>query len=152
MNVPAVQLVVLALLLLAVAAVVLRLRGRVRPGVPVPGERTASPRGAVGRGLWPSVVADPGPVLSVTTFLRIVAEAGAVVAVTLAYVGSLPIWWHAALASAGTMAALSFVVVGVGPRTLGRQHADVGRARRGAGRLGVDAGSGAVGAVTRVRR
>jgi CBS domain containing-hemolysin-like protein len=71
------------------------------------------------------VVADPGPVMSVATFLRVTAESGAVVAVTLIYVDLMPVWWQAALAAAGTMAALSFVLVGVGPRTLGSQHADV---------------------------
>lgn len=70
------------------------------------------------------VVAEPGPALSVSTFLRVLAESGAVVAVTLTYVGVLTVWWYAALAATGTMAALSFVLIGVGPRTLGRQHAD----------------------------
>jgi CBS domain containing-hemolysin-like protein len=70
------------------------------------------------------VAADPGPALSVATFLRVIAESGAAVSVTIAYVQVLPVIWHAALASAATMAALSFVLVGVGPRTLGRQHAD----------------------------
>jgi CBS domain containing-hemolysin-like protein len=122
-SVPAVQLVVLALLLLAVAAVFSASesafarvsRSRVNELV------TMGRRGA---GTLASVVADPGPVLSAPPFCGS-WPSRAVVAVTLAYVGALPLWWHAALASAGTMAALSFVVVGVGPRTLGRQHADV---------------------------
>jgi CBS domain containing-hemolysin-like protein len=70
------------------------------------------------------VADEPGPSLSVATFVRVLAESGAAVAVTLVYVGAFAVWWHAALAAAGTMAALSFVLVGVGPRTLGRQHAD----------------------------
>jgi CBS domain containing-hemolysin-like protein len=70
------------------------------------------------------VAADPGPALSVATFLRVIAESGAAVSVTIAYVQVLSVIWHAALAAAATMAALSFVLVGVGPRTLGRQHAD----------------------------
>jgi CBS domain containing-hemolysin-like protein len=120
---PTFQLVVVALVLLAVAAglsaseAALARVSRSRVAELVAERR----RGA---STLAQVVAEPGPILSVTTFLRVVAESGAVVAVTLAYVGALPVWWHAALASAGTMAALSFVVVGVGPRTLGRQHAD----------------------------
>ena len=71
-----------------------------------------------------TVTGDPGPALSVATFLRVIAESGAAVTGTMAYLQVLPVRWHAALAAAATMAALSFVLVGVGPRTLGRQHAD----------------------------
>jgi CBS domain containing-hemolysin-like protein len=70
------------------------------------------------------VSADPAPTLSVSTFLRVLAESGAAVAVTITLVGVLPTWWQAGLAAAAIMTAVSFVAVGVGPRTLGRQHAD----------------------------
>jgi CBS domain containing-hemolysin-like protein len=70
------------------------------------------------------VAADPAPTLSVSTFLRVLAEAAATVCVTLVFEDWLGVWWQAGLAAAGTMAALSFMFVGVGPRTLGRQHAD----------------------------
>jgi CBS domain containing-hemolysin-like protein len=69
------------------------------------------------------VAADPAPTLSVSTFLRVLTESGAAVSLTFAFVQTLPLRWNAALAAAGTMTALSFVAVGVGPRTLGRQHA-----------------------------
>ena len=122
MSAPALQLVVVALVLLALAAVFSASEAAfARVSRSRVGELVAE--GRRGAGTLSEVVADPGPALSVTTFLRVVAESGAVVAVTLAYVGALSVWWHAALASAATMAALSFVVVGVGPRTLGRQHA-----------------------------
>jgi CBS domain containing-hemolysin-like protein len=122
-SAPALQLVVVALVLLALAAAFSASEAAfARVSRSRVGELVAE--GRRGAGPLSEVVADPGPVLSVTTFLRVVAESGAVVAVTLAYVGALSVWWHAALASAGTMAALSFVVIGVGPRTLGRQHAD----------------------------
>jgi len=121
-SAPALQLVVVALVLLALAAVFSASEAAfARVSRSRVGELVAE--GRRGAGTLSEVVADPGPALSVTTFLRVVAESGAVVAVTLAYVGALSVWWHAALASAATMAALSFVVVGVGPRTLGRQHA-----------------------------
>jgi CBS domain containing-hemolysin-like protein len=122
-SAPALELVVVALILLALAAAFSASEAAfARVSRSRVGELLAE--GRRGAGTLSGVVADPGPILSVTTFLRVVAESGAVVAVTLAYVGALSVWWHAALASAATMAALSFVVVGVGPRTLGRQHAD----------------------------
>ena len=70
------------------------------------------------------VAADPGPTLSVSTFLRVLSEAGAAVSLALVYLDVIGSRWQAALAAVGTGAALSFVVVGVGPRTLGRQHSD----------------------------
>jgi CBS domain containing-hemolysin-like protein len=122
-SVPSVELVALALSLIAIAAAFSASEAAfARVSRSRVSELVAE--GRRGSGTLAEVVAEPAPVMSVTTFLRVVAESGAVVAVTLVYVGALPVWWHAALAGAGTMAALSFVVVGVGPRTLGHQHAD----------------------------
>ncbi len=70
------------------------------------------------------VVADPAPMLSVSTFLRVLAESGAAVLLTVVYLDLLGDAWRAVAVAIGTMTALSFVAVGVGPRTLGRQHAD----------------------------
>jgi CBS domain containing-hemolysin-like protein len=122
-TVPSTQLVVVALVLLAVASwfaateAALARVSRSRAGELVDLRRRGAP--ALAR-----VAAQPAPSLSVATFLRIVAESGAAVAITIVYAHALGVWWHAALAAAGTMAGLSFVVVGVGPRTVGRQHAD----------------------------
>jgi CBS domain containing-hemolysin-like protein len=70
------------------------------------------------------VADDPAPVLSVATLLRVTAEVGASVAVTFVAVHALGTGWAAGLLAIAVMAAVSFVVVGVGPRTLGRQHAE----------------------------
>ncbi len=70
------------------------------------------------------VAADPAPTLSVSTFVRVLAESAAAVCVVVVFLDLVPVWWQAALAAAGTMTALSFVLVGVGPRTFGRQHSD----------------------------
>lgn len=123
MSVPVPQLVVLALVLLVVAAAfaasdaALARVSRGRAGELVAEKRRGSE--ALQR-----VTEDPGPTLLVATFLRVLAESAAAVSVTLVYVSALPVWWQAALAAAGTMTAAVFVAVGVGPRTLGRQHAD----------------------------
>src|SRR3954447_5179081 len=62
--------------------------------------------------------------LSVAAFVRVVAEAAAAVLITLGTVALVEGFWWALLVSIGVMAVLSFVLVGVSPRTLGRQHAD----------------------------
>jgi CBS domain containing-hemolysin-like protein len=122
-TVPALPLVVVALFLVTLAAVLSASEAALaRVSRSSVGDLVAE--GRRGADTLAHVVAEPGPVLSVTTFLRVMAESGAVVVVTLVYASALPLWWHAALVSAATMVALSFVVVGVGPRTLGRQHAD----------------------------
>ena len=71
-----------------------------------------------------TVVGDSPAYLSVIAFLRVVAEATAAVLVTLAVAGQIESTWWLALTSIAIMAVVSFVFVGVSPRTLGRQHYD----------------------------
>ena len=55
--------------------------------------------------------------------LRIVCEMVATVLVTVALLDLFAATWQAVLVTAGVMTVISYVLVGVGPRTLGRQHA-----------------------------
>ncbi len=63
--------------------------------------------------------------LNTALLLRLLCEISAIVLVTMyvddAVGGS---WWASVLVAIGSMLVLSFVVIGVAPRTLGRQHAD----------------------------
>nr|WP_269810911.1 hemolysin family protein [Kineosporia rhizophila] len=70
------------------------------------------------------VADEPAPVLSVATLLRVTAEVGAVVSVTFATIEALGNYYTSGVVAGLIMAAASFVMVGVGPRTLGRQYAD----------------------------
>ncbi|WP_347351455.1 hemolysin family protein [Intrasporangium sp.] len=70
------------------------------------------------------IVPDASVYLAVITFLRVVAEATAAVLATLAVATWLDDIWPAGLLAIAIMAVVSFVVVGVSPRTLGRQHYD----------------------------
>ena len=70
------------------------------------------------------IVADSAAYLSVTAFLRIVAEATTAVLITLGAVDLVEGFWKPLLVAIGVMALVSFVLVGVSPRTLGRQHSD----------------------------
>ncbi len=63
--------------------------------------------------------------LNTTLLLELLCEVSAIVLVTLqideAVDGS---WWRSVLIAIAIMLVVSFVVIGVGPRTLGRQHAE----------------------------
>jgi CBS domain containing-hemolysin-like protein len=69
------------------------------------------------------LLADPVRYLNTALFLRLLCEIAATVIVTQlvrnAWGGS---FWAAAATSIGIMLVVSFVVIGVAPRTLGRQH------------------------------
>lgn len=69
------------------------------------------------------LVDDSSSVAMVLAFLRVAAEATAAVLVTLAVREALDGFWTALLVAIVVMAVVSFVLVGVSPRTLGRQHA-----------------------------
>jgi CBS domain containing-hemolysin-like protein len=71
------------------------------------------------------IVNDSAPYLSAATFVRVAAEATAAVAVTVAVDTQTDSHWQTALIAIGLMSVVSFVVVGVSPRTLGRQHVEV---------------------------
>jgi CBS domain containing-hemolysin-like protein len=55
--------------------------------------------------------------------LRLVCELTATTLVAVVAFGAIDRDWLAAVVTAGAMTLVSFVVVGVGPRTIGRQHA-----------------------------
>ncbi|WP_109509716.1 hemolysin family protein [Nocardioides speluncae] len=70
-----------------------------------------------------TILDDPPRYLNTALLLRMFCEVSAIVLVTLqlhdGYDGA---WWPAVLTSIGVMLVVSFAVIGVGPRTLGRQH------------------------------
>jgi CBS domain containing-hemolysin-like protein len=66
--------------------------------------------------------------INLLLLLRLLSELTATVLVALVAVDTFGAGWTAALVTAGAMTVVSFVVVGVAPRTIGRQHAySVGR-------------------------
>ncbi|WP_422773719.1 hemolysin family protein [Plantactinospora sp. WMMC1484] len=74
------------------------------------------------------VAADAVRHINLLLLLRLLCELTATVLVALVAVDTFGAGWTAALVTAGAMTVVSFVVVGVAPRTIGRQHAyTVGR-------------------------
>jgi CBS domain containing-hemolysin-like protein len=122
-SVPYARLILLAALLVIFAAVLAAAEasvGRVS-------RLRASQLAEDGRRGAPTLVVvaeDSGPYLSVSTFVRVVCESFAAVFVTITCVGLLDQRWVALGVAAAVMVVVSFVLVGVSPRTLGRQHAE----------------------------
>ncbi len=69
------------------------------------------------------LVEDSAPYLNTALFLRLACELTATVLVADVLFGLVEPTWAAILVTAGVMIVVSYVVVGVAPRTLGRQHA-----------------------------
>src|SRR5690606_36297144 len=75
-----------------------------------------------------AVASDAPRYLNLLLLLRLICELTATTLVALVFINAIERQWLAVLVTAGSMAVVSFVVVGVGPRTIGRQHAyQVGR-------------------------
>jgi CBS domain containing-hemolysin-like protein len=69
------------------------------------------------------VVADPARYLNVLTLLRVACELVATVLVTVLCLDRFSTTWQAVLVAGLVMTVVSYVAVGVSPRTIGRQHA-----------------------------
>jgi CBS domain containing-hemolysin-like protein len=70
-----------------------------------------------------AIADDTGAHVNAVNFMRIIAETTAAVLVTLAFVSFLDNVWLVLLYSALIMTAVSFVLVGASPRSVGRAHA-----------------------------
>jgi CBS domain containing-hemolysin-like protein len=85
-------------------------------------------QGVWGAAALETVAADRARYLNLLLLLRLLCELTATTLVALVAIDTFGVGWTAALVTAGAMTVVSFVVVGVGPRTIGRQHAyPVGR-------------------------
>jgi CBS domain containing-hemolysin-like protein len=118
-----VRLVLLAVLLVAFAAILAAAEASIARVSRLRAEQLADDQR---RGAADLVVVTraSAPYLSVSTFVRVVCESFAAVLVTITCVSVLERRWLALLVAAAVMVVVSFVLVGVSPRTLGRQHAE----------------------------
>ena len=69
-----------------------------------------------------AIAGDIGAHVNSLNFMRVVSETTAAVLVSLTFAYSLKDWWGALLATALIMTAVSFVLVGSSPRSVGRAH------------------------------
>jgi len=70
------------------------------------------------------ITQDPGPYLNTVLFVRVALEVAATSLVALFVVGRADALWERLVWTIGVMTVVTFVVLGVAPRTLGRQRAD----------------------------
>jgi magnesium and cobalt exporter, CNNM family len=82
----------------------------------------AARAGRRGAGRLARIAADPTRYLNLALLLRVASETGAAVLVTHACLEEFTEVWQALTAAFAVMVLLSFVAVGVSPRTIGRQH------------------------------
>ena len=71
-----------------------------------------------------SILEDPASYINTVLLLRIVAETAAVVLVAFVIADGIDGAWGRLSLAVVIMSVVSFVLIGVGPRTLGRQHAE----------------------------
>jgi len=81
-------------------------------------------RGSKHRRAIEAVGDDVGAHVNALNFFRVLAETAAAVLVTIALVMVFDTWWVALIVAAAVMTAVSFVLVGSSPRSVGRAHAE----------------------------
>jgi CBS domain containing-hemolysin-like protein len=118
-------------MILSLAAAVLVVVAAVLSGIETALSRVSRPRvaelveaGRRGADRLHRVVENPAHYTNVLLLLRAAAELTATVLVTFVAVDTWGTSWRALLVAGGAMTVASYVLVGVAPRTLGRQHAD----------------------------
>ena len=70
------------------------------------------------------ILEDPAPFLNSVLLLRVLAETSSIVLVALVVADDVDGLWSRFAVAVAIMTVVSFVLIGVGPRTLGRQHAE----------------------------
>ncbi|SDR04737.1 Hemolysin, contains CBS domains [Curtobacterium sp. UNCCL20] len=81
-------------------------------------------RGSKHRRAIEAIGDDVGAHVNALNFFRVLAETAAAVLVTIALVMVFDTWWVALIVAAAIMTAVSFVLVGSSPRSVGRAHAE----------------------------
>jgi CBS domain containing-hemolysin-like protein len=121
-GLPDVQLLIIAAGLVGLAGVIAMTEAALAAVSPARAAELARDGNRGARALQ-AVASDVVRHLNLLLLLRLLCELTATVLVALVAVDTFSAGWTAALLTAGVMTLVSFVVVGVGPRTIGRQHA-----------------------------
>src|SRR5262245_40860477 len=123
MSAPMIWLVILAAVLVTLAGLCASAETALARVSRVRVEELAREDGRRARRLA-EVVADPPRYLNLVLLLRVSCELAATVIVTVVCISWLGEGWVAYATAAAVMIVVSYIAVGVSPRTLGRQHAD----------------------------
>jgi len=71
-----------------------------------------------------AILEDPAPAINSMLLLRVLAETAAAVLTTLIVASHVDSLWRQIAVAVGLMVVVSYVLIGVGPRTLGRLHSE----------------------------
>jgi CBS domain containing-hemolysin-like protein len=121
-GLPDLQLLIYAVILVLLAGLVAMTDAALATVSPARAAEMAR-EGQRGAAALAAVASDVVRHLNLLLLLRLLCELTATTLVALVAVDTYGAGWRAALVTAGAMTLVSFVVVGVAPRTLGRQHA-----------------------------
>ncbi len=80
--------------------------------------------GRAGAGRLAEILEDPAPYLNSVLLMQVLAETSSIVLVALVVADGVEGLWQRFAVAVAIMVVVSFVLIGVGPRTLGRQHAE----------------------------
>ena len=114
-------LLFLAVLLVAIAGLLAGAEAAVSRVSRVAAEELVK-EGRRGANRLQQVLEDPARYLNLLTLLRVTAELVATVLVTVAALETFDTRWQAVLVASASMVLVSYIAIGVSPRTLGRQH------------------------------
>lgn len=70
------------------------------------------------------ILRDPAPAINSMLLLRVLAETAAIVLAALIVASHIDDRWRQIVVAVAIMVVVSYVLIGVGPRTLGRQHSE----------------------------
>ncbi len=121
MSTTDVWMIAIAAVLVVVAAVMASAEAALSSFSPARAQELAK-QGRRGATRLLAVTADAPRHLNTVLLLRKVAETTAIVLVALVVADAFSAWWQRIALAAGVMVIVSYVGVGVAPRTLGRQH------------------------------
>ncbi len=115
--------IILAIVLIAIAGVLMAIDAAISAFSKARAEELVD-EGTRGAARLLTILDDPAPYLNTVLLLRVVSEIVGIVIVAALVADVVDGFWTNVLIAGGAMAIVSFVVVGVGPRTLGRQQAE----------------------------
>jgi len=120
---PAVPLLLLAVVLVVVAGLLAAAESAIA-GTSKRRARDLAADGRKGAAALTEVLERAPSVIAVATLLRVIGQTGAAVCMTVVVASRVDSWLLVLVLAGLGMSALDFVLVGVGPRTLGRLHSE----------------------------
>lgn len=115
--------IILAVLLVLLSGVLVAVEAAISTFSRARAEELAD-AGVAGAKRLERILEDPAPYLNSVLLMRIIAETAGIVLVAAIVADRVEGYWSNVAIAVAIMSVVSFVAIGVGPRTLGRQHSE----------------------------